>query len=233
MSEDDPAGSWVTSLALIALNDLPAATHQRLAGARWLVKCKGKEANWFWKWKFLTADRHVVFNPNKFGWPWIPDTVSWVVPTSFAILALRQMQCSCDSLIEIGVRIDCGIDMLIDRSCPAGGWNAGNGVVYGTELAAHPDDTAIALLALCNRTKDPVVLRSLYWLEDNASPASAPWSAGWKNLALAAYGRRVAPLISSALVIPELMRARDTSTLAIACLAAEPDRALASLGVGS
>jgi hypothetical protein len=45
--------------------------------------------------------------------------------------------------------------MLLDRACPGGGWNAGNGVVYGTALAPHPDDTAIALLALRDRTKEP------------------------------------------------------------------------------
>ena len=37
---------------------------------------------------------------------------------------------------------------VLDRACPDGGWNAGNGVVYGVPLAPHLDDTAIALLAL-------------------------------------------------------------------------------------
>jgi hypothetical protein len=38
--------------------------------------------------------------------------------------------------------------MLIDRACPDGGWNAGNGIVLGTALAPHIDTTAIAVLAL-------------------------------------------------------------------------------------
>lgn len=111
------------------------------------MKCEGKEANWFWRWKFLAADRHVRFDPDKFGWPWIPDTVSWVVPTALAILALSQAPCACGGLEDIHIRVDRGIEMLMDRVCPGGGWNAGNGVVYGSALAPHPDDTAIALLA--------------------------------------------------------------------------------------
>jgi hypothetical protein len=38
--------------------------------------------------------------------------------------------------------------MLLDRACPTGGWNAGNGVVYGVALKPHIDATATALLAM-------------------------------------------------------------------------------------
>ncbi len=47
--------------------------------------------------------------------------------------------------------------MLLDRVCPGGGWNAGNGVVYGVALAPHPDDTAIALLARMGQRKELAV----------------------------------------------------------------------------
>jgi hypothetical protein len=55
---DDRDGVWVTSLAVIALRDVATAIPARLAGIQWLMKCQGKEANWFWRWKFLTTDRH-------------------------------------------------------------------------------------------------------------------------------------------------------------------------------
>lgn len=112
-----------------------------------------------------------------------------------------------------------------------GGWNDGNGVVYGSALAPHPDDTAIALLAMRNRTQHPVLQTSLEWLERRASTLTAPWSLSWAILALVAYGRGVAPLISSLVAFPELSANNDTSTLAIACLAVEYDRALLALGV--
>ena len=65
---DGQEGAWVTSLGVIALRDLATAIPARLAGSRWLTDCEGKESNWFWKWKFRTADRHVRFNPEKAGW---------------------------------------------------------------------------------------------------------------------------------------------------------------------
>ena len=228
---DDREGAWITSLGVLLLRDVPSAIEARLAGIRWLTVCHGKESNWFWKWKFHTADRHVRFDPEKSGWPWVPDTCSWVVPTAFAILALSPLGCSCASLKEIGVRIDRGIAMLIDRACPGGGWNAGNGIVYGEALAPHADDTAIALLALCNRSKHPIVESSLEYLKQTASTLTAPWSLSWAILALAAYGRDVGWLISSLLTLPGLSTCNDTSTLAAVCLATDCGRTLAALGV--
>ena len=230
---DDRDGAWVTSLVVIVLRDLPAARQARLAAIRWLVAFQGKESSWFWRWKFRTADRHVRFDPDKSGWPWVPDTVSWVVPTAFAILALSPLRCSRVSLKEIGVRIDRGVAMLIDRACPGGGWNAGNGVVYGEALAPHPDDTAVALLALCKRAKLPIVERSLKWLEQTGSTLTAPWSLSWSILALAAYGQDVGTLISSLSALPGLSAYNDTSTLAIVCLAADCYRALAAFGINT
>jgi hypothetical protein len=228
---DDEDGVWVTSLALIALRDVVGAIPARLRGVGWLLECVGRESNWLWKWKFRTVDRRVRFDPDKFGWPWIPDTVSWVVPTAFALLALSHLPCSCGSLEDIPIRVDRGIEMLIDRACPDGGWNAGNGVVYGSVLAPHPDDTAVALLALCNRTQHPVVQTSVEWLEHTAPMLTAPWSLAWAILALAAHGRAVESLISSLFALPDLSGNDDTCTLALVCLAADHCRALAALGV--
>jgi hypothetical protein len=227
---DDQDGAWVTSLAAIALRDVATAIPARLSGIHWLMKCQGREANWFWRWKFLTADRHVRFDPDKFGWPWFPDTCSWVVPTAFAILALSQVPCSCGGLEDIPLRVDLGIEMLMDRACPDGGWNAGNGVVYGSTLAPHPDDTAIALLALNNRTQHPVVQASLECLERTAQTLTAPWSLAWAILALAAHGRAVGPLVTRLMALPDLSGNDDTCTLAIVCLAADCGRTLAGLG---
>ena len=94
LAGDDRDGSWVTSLAMIALRDCAPGISARLRGLHWLLKFAGKESNWFWKWKFHTTDRHIRFDPRKYGWPWLPETVSWVVPTSFAILALNQVPCT-------------------------------------------------------------------------------------------------------------------------------------------
>jgi hypothetical protein len=186
----------------------------------------GREGNWLWKWKFRTADRHVRFNPEKFGWPWVPDTVSWVVPTAFALLALKQLPCSCGGFERAPFRIERGIEMLLDRACPGGGWNAGNGVVYGAPLALRPDDTAIALLALTDHRQETVVQNGLQYLAKAAVPLSAPWSLAWAILALAAYGQDTESLERRLASMPDLLTIEDTGTL-------DHERALSDLGVSS
>ena len=230
---DDTDGAWVTSLAVMALHDVVPAIPARLQGVHWLMSCAGKESNWFWKWKFRTADRHVHLDPDKFGWPWFPETISWVVPTAFAVLALSQLPCSCGGLEQVPFRVERGIEMLLDRVCPGGGWNAGNGVVYGVPVAPHPDDTAIALLALRERGTDPVVQSSVQYLERIAPTLTAPWSLAWAILALALYGRPVDLIYSFLVATPGLSSVDDTSTLALVCLALEPQRALSAFGVTS
>jgi hypothetical protein len=172
---DDHEGSWITALVLIALRDQAEAIPTGLKGFSWLLGSAGEESNWLWKWKFRTTDRHVRFDPDKFGWPWIPHTNSWVVPTAFSILALNQLPCTC-GLEAAPSRERLGIEMLLDRVCPDGGWNAGNGLVYGFALVPHPDDTAIAMLALHGHQKVPAVQMSLEWLEEIAPTLGAPWS---------------------------------------------------------
>jgi hypothetical protein len=228
---DERDGSWLTSLVSITLRDLVSAIPARLKGLHWLLGSAGKEAHWLWKWKFRTTDRHVQFDPGKFGWPWFPDTVSWVVPTAVAILALNQLPCSCGGFELAPSRVDRGVEMLIDRACPSGGWNAGNGVVYGTAVAPHLDDTAIALLALRNRPQDPVVQRSLNYLERTAPTLPMPWSLAWAILALAAHRRPVAWLRRALLDLPDLFDIEDTSTVALVCLALDHERTLVNLGV--
>jgi len=230
---DDHDGAWLTSLAAIALRDHLSAIPARLKGLHWLLSSAGRESNWLWKWKFRTTDRHVRFDPDKFGWPWFPNTVSWVVPTAFAILALNQLHCSCDGFELAPSRLDRGVEMLIDRACPGGGWNAGNGMVYGTAVPPHPDDTAIALLALRDRSQHAIVQVALNYLECTAPTLAAPWSLAWAILALAAHRRPIAFLRRALLDVTDLSCVEDTSTLALVCLALDHEQALVNLGVTS
>ncbi len=229
-SGDDCEGSWTTSLVLIALRNNIEVIPQKFKASSWLAESAGDESHWLWKWKFRTTDRHVRFNPDKFGWPWIPHTNSWVVPTAFSILALNQLPCACG--IDSGKRrVALGIEMLLDRACPSGGWNAGNGVVYGVELPPHPDDTAIALLALARHAQGTVVPQSLDWLERVAPTLNAPWSLAWSIVALAAHHRPVDSLVQKLSDLPALDQVEDTGTLAVSCLALDHPRALAHFGV--
>lgn len=119
---------------------------------------------------------------------------------------------------------------MLERVCPRGGWNAGNGVVYGTSLAAHPDDIAIAVLALKDHAKEPAVIRSVEWLEAEAKNLQAPWSLAWALLALVAYSRNVDRLINSLAKVIEPAGIQDIATLAVAALALHYQRSLTLLG---
>jgi len=108
--------------------------------------------------------------------------------------------------------------MLLDRACPTGGWNAGNGVVYGVPIAAHLDATAAALLALHGEKADPIISSSLHWLERSAATCRAPWSWAWSLLALEAYDRPVEDLADRLSDLdPDLIG--DTATLAAVIVA--------------
>jgi len=89
-TEDDSEGSGLSSLAVIALVNNGEIPVQVDRGLKWLLDSKGKESNRLWRWKFRTTDTHVRFDPDKFGWPWLPGTCSWVIPTALSIVALRQ-----------------------------------------------------------------------------------------------------------------------------------------------
>ena len=65
---DEPAGCWTTALAILVLLGVGGRSGALESATHWLVDAKGREANWFWRWKFQTVDKSVQFNPAKYGW---------------------------------------------------------------------------------------------------------------------------------------------------------------------
>jgi hypothetical protein len=215
---DDEGGSGLTGLALYALNRCYIEGTATNRAVQWLIESRGWESHWLWKWKFRTSDRHVRFDPDKFGWPWIPGTVSWVVPTAYSILALKHSR----GISQQGpaqLRIRRGVEMLYDRICPKGGWNAGNGVVYGFPLAPQPDATALALLSLLNEPPNHFITLSLDWLERRAETCFAPWSLAWTILALDTFGRPTTLLTDRLSAVVDNAEVNDCATLAVVSLA--------------
>jgi hypothetical protein len=217
-SGDDSEGSGLTALAVIALINNGEMALQTERGVEWLLRLKGRESHWLWRWKFETTDTHVRFDPNKFGWPWQPGTCSWVIPTALSIIALKQGFVCCKPE-QVSFRIRRGTEMLLDRVCPGGGWNAGNGVVYGIPLAPHLDATAIALLALGGEESNGAIASGLDWLEHRAGTCSAPWSLAWSILALDTYGRPVEGLLARLCTLSDKGFLTDSATLAAVILA--------------
>ncbi len=205
-------------MAVIALINNGEMTLQTGRGVEWLLRLRGSESHWLWRWKFETTDTHVRFDPNKFGWPWQPGTCSWVIPTALSMIALRQAFVCCKP-DQVRFRIRRGTEMLLDRACPGGGWNAGNGIVYGVPLAPHVDATAIGLLALDGEQRNDAIASALDWLWRTAATCSAPWSLAWSILALDAYGRPVGSLVDRLCTLRGANLLPDSATLAAVILA--------------
>lgn len=214
----DDESSGLTGLALFTLNSLRASEYARDRATRWLLQTRGREADWPWRWKFRTTDTRVHFDPDKFAWPWQPGTCSWVVPTAFAVLALK-MSFPFPRPRVITSRIHLGVEMLVDRACPGGGWNAGNGVVYGSPMAPHIDATTNVLLALQGELPTEVTNRSLKWLECEVRTCEAPWSLAWSILALHVWYRPVDSLRRRLARLAESEPLQNNATLAAVVLA--------------
>jgi hypothetical protein len=189
----DSEASWTTALALCALNSMGDFAAARENAARWLGAERGLEGHWLWRWKFKTVDRSARFDPEKYGWPWCPAAASWAIPTAFSVVALKQFT-ACNRGHASEKRIRLGVEMLLDRACVGGGWNAGNSVVYGVPLKPHVEATAIALLALQDEVRSSVILAGVKWLRESAPNVQSVESLAWSILSLFVYQEPVGEL---------------------------------------
>ena len=215
----DGEPSWTTALAICVLNSANDSSGARERGQSWLLKTKGREGGWFWRWKFKLADRAVRFDPDRYGWPWLPGSASWVIPTAFSVIAIKQFTaCSRTEVSERRIRL--GVEMLLDRTCVDGGWNSGNSVVYGVPLRPHVEATAIALLALQDERRTETIQRSLAWLKQQATVINSGSSLAWCILTLFVYQESVEPLKNKlATIMGDGRDIRNNATLATALLA--------------
>jgi hypothetical protein len=217
--QGDPEASWTTALALCTLTAVNDISEARERALKWLLSERGKEGHWLWRWKFKTTDRNVRFDPDKYGWPWSPGAGSWVIPTAFSVVAIKQfMVCNRSEASEKRIRL--GVDMLLDRVCVGGGWNSGNSVVYGVPLRPHVEATAIALLALQDEPRGEIVRTSEKWLESQAGNIQAVSSLAWCILTLFAYQKPVEELKRTlAVIVGDGSGIHNNATLATALLA--------------
>jgi hypothetical protein len=215
----DREPSWTTALAVCALNSANDPSRARERGQSWLLSSQGREGHWFWRWKFKIADRNVRFDPDKYGWPWISGSASWVIPTAFSVIAIKQFTV-CNRSAASERRIHIGVEMLRDRACVDGGWNSGNSVVYGVALRPHVEATAIALLALQDEQRTDMIKKSLSWLRQNAASIDSVSSIAWCILSLFVYQEPIGELKNRlAAIIGDGRDVRNNATLATALLA--------------
>jgi hypothetical protein len=146
--------------------------------------------------KGVTIDRSTVIQQDTTlqGWSWTPGTFTWVEPTAWCMLALKRWP---GDATATRARLDVAERVLRDRACAGGGWNFGNGIVYGNALPAHVPPTAIGVLAMQDRASDPLVTAAVRHLERHALAEGSMTALALSALALMAIGRPTDRIMSA------------------------------------
>ena len=170
--------AW-NGLALLALRQIPHASARELAGqlASALTAVRGAA---------LEPDHTIRQDNSLRAWSWTPGTFSWVEPTAYCLLALKKQP---DRSPDVAARIAEADRLLIDRACRPAGWNYGNGAVLDQDLRPYVPTTALALLALQDRRREPVVAAGLDWLAANAVTERSAMALGLAAICLTVFGR--------------------------------------------
>lgn len=155
-----------------------ADQRQRLLSA--LIASKGVQA---------PASDSFRQNNSLQGWSWIAETFSWMEPTAWGLLALKKAQRAGVTSQAAQARIDEADRLLIDRACAPGGWNFGNANAMHQDLRPYVPTTALGLLALQDRPREPVVERSLAFLEAHCEDEVSATALGLSMICLAVHGR--------------------------------------------
>ncbi|HKY09146.1 MAG TPA: prenyltransferase/squalene oxidase repeat-containing protein [Candidatus Binatia bacterium] len=184
------AGSWTTALAIISLSAFPEHQKRVLDGSRWLLSQEGSKPGILAELILWATGRSNVnrLNNDLIGWSWVPNSFSWVEPTSYAITALKKMRSSITES-NIAERIQQGEAMIYDRMCNGGGWNYGNSKVLDYALWPYPDITAIALIALQDRAADQANQLSIQTLQKTAAETNSGLACSWAAICLSLYGK--------------------------------------------
>ena len=183
-----PANYAFNALAALTLWTHPDGAAHALRIASQLLDARGMK---FAQGKEIRQDNSLQ------AWPWIDSTFSWVEPTTVCMLLIKKLRAELPAAAA-NDRIDIAERMLVDRACSAGGWNYGGSNVYGQELFPYVPTTALGLLAMQDRAKDPTVQRALHWLQKEALTEPSPQALSLALIALAVL-RTAAPPVEQAL----------------------------------
>lgn len=190
LNEAVKEGSWTTALAITALSDNPEYSERALAAARWLLEQEGSKPGILaeiilWATGQSNANR---VNKDLIGWSWVPNSFSWVEPTSYAIIAVKKLRSRLAGT-QVDERIRQADAMIYDRMCNGGGWNYGNSKVLDYALWPYPDITAIALIALQDHARDQANQESLQVLSKTARETDSGLALCWAAICLNLYGQ--------------------------------------------
>ena len=119
------------------------------------------------------------------AWSWTGGTFSWIEPTAVCVLALKRSGLSNAST---RTRLAEAEAMILDRVCDGGGWNYGNAQVLGQDLRPYVPTTALAVMAMQDRSEHPAIRASINWLKNHAESEPATMALSLATLSLQVAG---------------------------------------------
>ncbi len=162
-------------------------------GVDWLLNSAGVESSFL----NLTVARIGRLDMGRDvslrGWPWKPDTASWVEPTAHTLVALKKASSHLSSR-ELQERVRVGDLQLLDVRCKDGGWNYGSRSARGVDLPSYPETTALALIGLQEHAG---LERSLDVAGRMARETASPLARAWLAVALRLHGADIAAFPAS------------------------------------
>ena len=184
--------SWTTPIAVLTLLAFQDQREHVLRAAKWILTQEGKKPGWVASLlvRLSLVKKMTELDPYLSGWSWTAGTFSWVEPTSYSLMALKRLKGSLDGT-NCEERIRQGEMLIYDRMCENGGWNYGNSRVLGEALWPYPDVTAVALIALQDRTTSEANQKSLRALDAMMREAASGTTLGWGILCLTLYNQDV------------------------------------------
>jgi hypothetical protein len=189
-----PQGCWTTSLASWALQAHGGSVQAVERGLHWVLNAWPAEGTLWWRLRQAVGRSAVVRQDSSLrGWSWTPGTASWVEPTAYALLLLRNLPAEMLTS-QMKKRRRLAERMLYNRMCPSGGWNSGNPLVYGVAGVPRVGPTSWALLALIDHAERAENRISLDWLEQTFGEIRGAASLALAHRCLTAYGRQAPPL---------------------------------------
>jgi hypothetical protein len=184
--------SWTTPIAVLALLPFQEQKEHALKGAKWILTQEGRKPGWIASLlvRLSLVRKTVELDPYLSGWSWTAGAFSWVEPTSYSLMTLKKLKRSLTGT-NCEERIRQGEMLIYDRMCESGGWNYGNSRVLGEALWPYPDVTAVALIALQDRTAREVNQTSLRALNVMMREAPSGTALSWGILCLTLYNQDV------------------------------------------
>jgi hypothetical protein len=194
--------TWATSLCVTLAQSRGEFGEPFQKSVAWLLNSAGIEGP---LWRRLIFRTGLLGNPDRNldlkGWPWKPDTASWVEPTAHAIVALKQAFVKAPSA-KLQERVRIGQAQLLDVRCQDGGWNYGSHAALNVDLVAFPETTGLALIGLQGH---PDLGKSIDLAVRMARETPSPLARAWLTIALRLHEAEVPPSTVAIASSPETM----------------------------